>query len=62
MALRDNQVSGVNTAAAPTTYAIRIGGNAANVSCQGNTVRKAAGSATAVLDNATNTTAAGNAL
>ncbi|MGW0777094.1 right-handed parallel beta-helix repeat-containing protein [Streptomyces sp. NPDC002835] len=39
VAVRDNRISGAGATEQTGTYAIRIGGNAANVSCQGNTSR-----------------------
>ncbi|MFG2825217.1 right-handed parallel beta-helix repeat-containing protein [Kitasatospora sp. NPDC048365] len=40
-AIRDNVVVGANTGNTADRYGIRIGGRSANVSCQGNVVRKA---------------------
>lgn len=50
-AVRDNHVTGANTAGAAATYGIRLGGAASNMSCQGNVVRQIAGqtSATAAI-------------
>ncbi|MFD6425198.1 right-handed parallel beta-helix repeat-containing protein [Streptomyces sp. NPDC060198] len=39
IAVRDNRVTGAGTSGLAGTYAIRIGGNAVNVSCQGNVSR-----------------------
>ncbi|MYT91733.1 right-handed parallel beta-helix repeat-containing protein [Streptomyces sp. SID8359] len=38
-AVRDNRITGAGTGGPAGTYAIRIGGNAVNVSCQGNVAR-----------------------
>ncbi|MEU1348182.1 right-handed parallel beta-helix repeat-containing protein [Streptomyces sp. NPDC005795] len=39
IALRDNRITGAGSAGLAGTYAVRIGGNAVNVSCQGNVSR-----------------------
>ncbi|MET9388684.1 right-handed parallel beta-helix repeat-containing protein [Streptomyces sp. NPDC002928] len=46
-AVRDNHVTGANTSDSTATYGIRLGGAAANMSCQGNVVRQTAGQAAA---------------
>ncbi|MER5933608.1 right-handed parallel beta-helix repeat-containing protein [Streptomyces sp. NPDC002054] len=43
VSLRDNQITGANRSGSTATYGIRLGGNAANASCQGNVVRKGDG-------------------
>ncbi|WP_299540281.1 right-handed parallel beta-helix repeat-containing protein [uncultured Streptomyces sp.] len=49
VAVRDNRVSGAGTSGTADTYAIRVGGNAADVSCQGNIARVGAGAAEAAV-------------
>lgn len=43
IALRDNRITGAGSAGLARTYAIRIGGNAVNVSCRGNVSRPGEG-------------------
>ncbi|MEU6418960.1 right-handed parallel beta-helix repeat-containing protein [Streptomyces spiralis] len=66
-AVRDNHVTGANTAGSAATYGIRLGGAAPNMSCQGNVVRQgaeqtAATAAIAVLPGSKGTWVTGNDL
>lgn len=45
VAVRDNRITGAGASGQAGSYAIRIGGNAANVSCQGNVSRVGEGGA-----------------
>ncbi|MGW4271157.1 right-handed parallel beta-helix repeat-containing protein [Streptomyces seoulensis] len=47
--LRDNHITGANTAGSAAAYGIRLGGAASNMSCQGNVVRQGMGQAAAAI-------------